>query len=94
MNILKHGNPEITKLYSILYTCDRCGCEFTAVAGDVYVLPAESDPVEQFRNILLENAKFENLFKVHCPDCGKMLSKTTAEVDAYGEEMKKESDQS
>lgn len=93
MNILKHGDPEITKHCSMLYTCDRCGCEFTAVAGEVHVIPAETDPVKQFRNIL-EDVKTENLFKVHCPDCGKILSKTTAEVEAYDAEMKKESDQS
>ena len=92
MTIIKHGDPKITKLYNMLYTCDRCGCEFTAVAGDVHVMPAESDPVTQFRDILLKNAKFENLFMVHCPDCGRILSKTTAEVDAYEAEMKKESD--
>lgn len=92
MKILKHGDPEITKHCSMLYTCDRCGCEFTAVAGEVHVLPAETDPVKQLRNIL-EDVKTENLFKVHCPDCGKILSKTTAEVEAYDAEMKKESDQ-
>ena len=92
MNIIKHGDPEITKQCSILYTCDRCRCEFTAVAGDVYVLPAEPDPVKRLKNIL-EDVKTENIFKVHCPDCGKILSKTTAEVDAYEEEIKKESDQ-
>lgn len=91
MKIIKHGDPKITKLYNMLYTCDRCGCEFTAVAGEIHVMPAETDPVKQLRNIL-EDVKTENLFKVHCPDCGKILSKTTAEVDAYGEEIRKESD--
>lgn len=34
MKVIKHGDPKITKQYIVLYKCDRCGCEFEAVAGD------------------------------------------------------------
>lgn len=85
MKIIKHGNSKITKQYIVLYKCDRCGCEFEAVAGDIKIVPAETDPVKQLMNIL-DDAKTENLFKVNCPDCGKILSKTTTEVDACGKE--------
>lgn len=93
MKIIKLGNPEITRQYSVPYTCDRCGCEFEAVAGDIKIVPAEMDPVKQIMNIL-DDVKTEKLFKVNCPGCGKILSKTTAEVDACGKERVRANDES
>jgi len=86
MKIIKHGNPEIYKQYTVPYTCTRCGCEFEAAAGDMRIKPAEPDPVKQLEFLLINpDKKPEELFIVNCPDCGMRLSKTTTEVDAIGE---------
>lgn len=87
MKILKHGKPEIYNQYTVPYACNRCGCEFEAVAGDMKIEPAEPDPVKQLACMLTNPDKqLEELFVVHCPDCGMRLSKTTTEVDQIGKE--------
>lgn len=92
MKILKHGNPDIIKDYTTLFTCNRCGCEFTANSSDLTEALADGvDAVTAFAKLLGDVEHPEKVtelyvYKTHCPDCGQELSKTKAEIVAEDQE--------
>lgn len=88
MNILKHGNSDIIKDYTTLFTCNRCGCEFTANSSDLTRNIADNvtaaDIFIQFLDNIENPDKISDhwIYNTHCPDCGQKLSKTEAELIA------------
>lgn len=86
MKIIKHGNPDIIKNYTTTFTCDRCGCEFTANTGDLTEALADNvNAVNLFVNLLGNTDNSDKMsdplvYKTRCPDCGRKLSKTKAEL--------------
>lgn len=86
MNIIKHGNPDIIKDCTTTFICNRCGCEFTANPSDLTKVLADNvNAVDMFVK-LFDNMDNTNktsdpyIYKTHCPDCGRELSKTKAEL--------------
>lgn len=91
MEILKHGDPAIIALGnpSMTFTCNNCGCMFTATLADfkkLGTIPCPDCTVVNFMAEGVDNTDYKVLYSAECEHAEKMDKRRRDWVRRYKEE--------